>query len=192
MLPGFLLSRTVCWNVQNSSNFKCCQQPSSGNTNNLQTVSTFSVLVCKQMWCDANSFSLPSSCFLLLRNNRYQELGCVGLIDRLIQRRQHLIAFRICDYLNIKKDKILIHWASWKVRAAADSAGRDLHEAQQQQDILADIIVEKLNSVPGISYAEVASTGTWSNDCVWVWAFECECDVPNVTTHIYSLFLFLF
>lgn len=37
------------------------------------------------------------------------------LVDRLVRRHQHVLALRIAEYLNVRTDKILTHWACAKV-----------------------------------------------------------------------------
>jgi hypothetical protein len=68
------------------------------------------------------------------------------LIDRLMDRHHHLLAFRICEYLKMKSERVLVHWACMKVKTTASDAD------------ISDLIVRKLENVPGISYAEIAST----------------------------------
>ena len=41
------------------------------------------------------------------------------LIDRLVNRHQHLLAVRLAEYMKIKVDRILVHWASEKVWSRA-------------------------------------------------------------------------
>ncbi len=77
---------------------------------------------------------------------QYRLLTPPLLIDRLINHRRHFLASRVCDYLKIKPDRVLIHWACCKVKTRQDDAS------------IANAIVAKLSRVPGISYAEVAST----------------------------------
>jgi hypothetical protein len=79
----------------------------------------------------------------------YKELGPLGLIDRLINRHQHLLAIRLCEYLKIKSDKVLVHWACAKVMARNNI---------ETDSSLSETIVAKLADIPGISYAEIAST----------------------------------
>ncbi|KAM9960253.1 hypothetical protein ACTFIW_009381 [Dictyostelium discoideum] len=76
---------------------------------------------------------------------QYYHIGVEELIDRLISRRKHLLAWRICDYLKIKSDVVLNHWACTKVRT-------DIPDQE-----LGKIIIKKLESVPGISFANIAS-----------------------------------
>lgn len=81
-----------------------------------------------------------------LTYKQYLTIGPNVLIDRLINHHHHLLACRISEYLKIKVDRVLIHWACCKVKSSASD-----------QDT-ARAIVEKLSQVPGIAYAEIAST----------------------------------
>lgn len=38
------------------------------------------------------------------------------LIDRLINRHQHFLAFKMCKHLKVRPNRVLIHWASCVVR----------------------------------------------------------------------------
>lgn len=80
-----------------------------------------------------------------LTYGQYMLLTPTGLIDRLMGRHHHLTAFKICQYLKLKPDAILLHWASKKVR-------KDLPIG----DIL-ESIVSKLSLSPGVSFAKVAA-----------------------------------
>mmetsp|Transcript_39765 Transcript_39765/g.100212 ORF Transcript_39765/g.100212 Transcript_39765/m.100212 type:complete len:824 (-) Transcript_39765:9-2480(-) len=82
---------------------------------------------------------------------QYQTLSCRVLVDRLAMRRHHLLAFRICTYMSLKPDQVLINWARAKVLSKDDD------------DRVCKLVVEKLQQVPGISYAEIASTAFNSN-----------------------------
>eukprot|EP00003_Mantamonas_plastica_P023305 TRINITY_DN416_c0_g1_i1.p1 TRINITY_DN416_c0_g1~~TRINITY_DN416_c0_g1_i1.p1 ORF type:complete len:831 (-),score=270.28 TRINITY_DN416_c0_g1_i1:30-2522(-) len=78
--------------------------------------------------------------------HQLQVLTPQGLVERLINRHEHLLAIRICEYLKLKTDRVLVHWACAKVKT--EDSDHDIHEA----------IVDKLSSVPGVSYVEIAST----------------------------------
>eukprot|EP00162_Nutomonas_longa_P012729 comp21234_c0_seq1/m.45320 comp21234_c0_seq1/g.45320 ORF comp21234_c0_seq1/g.45320 comp21234_c0_seq1/m.45320 type:complete len:848 (+) comp21234_c0_seq1:3-2546(+) len=84
--------------------------------------------------------------------DQYRALTPVVLIDRLINAHHHLLAFKICQYLKIKPDRVLIHWACAKVKPPRIS------QTSMVDNTLADIIVEKLSICPGISCAEIAAT----------------------------------
>ncbi|MDP2435525.1 MAG: hypothetical protein Q8P67_07265 [archaeon] len=70
------------------------------------------------------------------------------LVDRLVARNHHLLAWRICQYLGVKGDRVLVNWACAKVKASTNLNARQV----------CALVVERLNTVPGISYAEIAST----------------------------------
>jgi hypothetical protein len=46
-------------------------------------------------------------------------LGPEALIERLVNRHLHPLADAIAGFLKLKRDSILIHWASRKVRVAS-------------------------------------------------------------------------
>ncbi|KAI8923450.1 Vps16, N-terminal region-domain-containing protein [Entophlyctis helioformis] len=68
-----------------------------------------------------------------------------GLVDRLINRREHLLARRICEYLKMPIDRVMIDWASVKVK----------HSSEDEETVCRQV-VEKLGSCKGISFSEVA------------------------------------
>ncbi len=78
----------------------------------------------------------------------YIKLTPDGLIDRLLMRQQHLVAFKISEYLNLPTDSIYIHWACCKIR----------HPKTETDESLAKIISEKLSKNRGISYETIAKT----------------------------------
>jgi hypothetical protein len=75
-------------------------------------------------------------------------------MERLLSRRLHYLAFEICEFLGLKSDNVLIHWACTKVKNTA----AQLPDDDGAQRAFVNSIVSKLSTCPGISYAEVAST----------------------------------
>lgn len=73
-------------------------------------------------------------------------MGVPTLIERLTNRHHHILAWKICEYLKLSGDRVLVHWACAKVK----SPGTDAE--------ISNMIVKKLINVPGISFAEIAST----------------------------------
>eukprot|EP00211_Chloroparvula_japonica_P005283 CAMPEP_0119139206 /NCGR_PEP_ID=MMETSP1310-20130426/27101_1 /TAXON_ID=464262 /ORGANISM="Genus nov. species nov., Strain RCC2339" /LENGTH=819 /DNA_ID=CAMNT_0007130473 /DNA_START=263 /DNA_END=2719 /DNA_ORIENTATION=+ len=72
-----------------------------------------------------------------------------GLVDRLMNRHDHLLAWRVCEFLDLKGQNVLVNWACAKVQSVKDpSAAKPM----------AKLIVRKLSKVHGISYARIAST----------------------------------
>ena len=84
-----------------------------------------------------------------LTYSQYLQLEADVLVDRLVNRHQHLLAMRICEYLRIHPERVLVHWACQKIKHCAD----ELSDAQ-----LGEMIVKKLSLCPGISYSNIAST----------------------------------
>ncbi|KAI8351246.1 Vps16, N-terminal region-domain-containing protein [Mortierella sp. GBAus27b] len=82
-----------------------------------------------------------------LTYTQYQNLSPDALIDRLISRHQYLLAIRICEYLKMRTDRILIHWACSKIK-----------KSNEDEDTICRMVVEKLANKPGLSFSEIAMT----------------------------------
>jgi vacuolar protein sorting-associated protein 16 len=67
------------------------------------------------------------------------------LVERLVNRREYLLALRISSYLRLPTDRIYVHWASQKVRVSSED-----------EDTICRLIVEKLAGKRGISFEEIA------------------------------------
>eukprot|EP01117_Protostelium_nocturnum_P018323 TRINITY_DN7643_c0_g1_i1.p1 TRINITY_DN7643_c0_g1~~TRINITY_DN7643_c0_g1_i1.p1 ORF type:complete len:843 (-),score=310.40 TRINITY_DN7643_c0_g1_i1:110-2638(-) len=80
---------------------------------------------------------------------QYERLGVKTIINRLVDRHQHLLALKISEYQGLKADKVLVHWACSKVIGSPKD--------EDPNEVL-ELIVRKLKDLPGISYAEIAST----------------------------------
>lgn len=80
-----------------------------------------------------------------LSHDQYQRLGPEGLIARLLNRHEYLLALRIAGYLRLPTDKIYVHWASAKVRAGTED-----------DETVCRLIVDKLSGKPGISFESIA------------------------------------
>ncbi|KAI9787079.1 MAG: hypothetical protein M1835_002860 [Candelina submexicana] len=76
---------------------------------------------------------------------QYLRLTPEKLVQRLINRREYLLALRVSDYLRLPTDKVYVHWASQKVRVSADN-----------EDNICRMIVEKLKGKQGVSFEEIA------------------------------------
>lgn len=77
---------------------------------------------------------------------QYEKLSVEVLIDRLVNRFHHLLAFRICEYLELKPENVLVHWACAKVRS------------EELDKSILESIKSKLQQCEGASYTLVAST----------------------------------
>ncbi|KAL6073866.1 Vacuolar protein sorting-associated protein 16 [Balamuthia mandrillaris] len=103
------------------------------------------VAMCKALRV-LNAVRQPQDIGMPLTYQQYRLLTPKTLINRLINRHHHLLASRVCEYLKLPQDNVLVHWACLKVTTN-----------NSDKEIL-DQVVSKLQVVPGISYAEIAST----------------------------------
>ena len=82
---------------------------------------------------------------LPLSLEQYERLTSEKLIQRLINRREYLLAIRVSDYLRLPTNKIYVHWASQKVR-----------NSTTDEDTICSTVVNKLNNKRGISFEVIA------------------------------------
>ncbi|CAJ0914364.1 6093_t:CDS:2, partial [Entrophospora sp. SA101] len=78
---------------------------------------------------------------------QYTRIAPDFLIDILNNRHHHLLALRICEYLKMRSDRVLVHWACAKIKKSRDD-----------EETICRMIVEKLANKPGLSYADIAKT----------------------------------
>ena len=82
---------------------------------------------------------------LPLSYEQYERLGSEKLIQRLMNRRDYLLAFRVSDYLRLPTHKIFIHWACEKVRHSTGD-----------EDAIRDTVISRLAKKRGISFELIA------------------------------------
>ena len=82
---------------------------------------------------------------LPLTYDQYERLGPEKLVQRLINRREYLLAIRLSDFLHLPTNKIYVHWASQKVR-----------NSSADEDEICNIVVSRLASKRGISFELIA------------------------------------
>jgi len=75
-------------------------------------------------------------------------MGMDGLIERLVQRRCHFLAVRLCEWVRHPMDRVLFHWACEKIKHARSTETTDKE--------LCDAVLEKFKGCPSIDYAKVA------------------------------------
>ncbi|KAJ3451823.1 vacuolar protein sorting vps16 [Anaeramoeba flamelloides] len=81
-----------------------------------------------------------------LTYRQFEKIGIDLLIERLINRKHHYVALKICEYLRIRKDRVLVRWACEKVKS----------ETESDEQILKSII-SKLGKEENVSFASIAS-----------------------------------
>ncbi|CAG8258947.1 unnamed protein product [Penicillium salamii] len=82
---------------------------------------------------------------LPLTYEQYLRLTPDGLIERLINRHEYLLAIRISEYLQIPADRVYVHWASQKVKVST-----------VDDEAVCKLIVQRLDGKPGISFEAIA------------------------------------
>jgi len=88
---------------------------------------------------------------LPLTVQQYSRLTPQALVGRLIVRNLHHLALRVCAFLGLRNDRVVVHWSAEKIRRAARSAASDAE--------LCELIRSRMdpNGTGGASYLEVAT-----------------------------------
>lgn len=76
---------------------------------------------------------------------QYLRLTPGRLVQRLVNRKEYLLALKVSQFLRLPVDRIYVSWARQKVR----SSGTD-------EDSICEEIVRKLNGKRGVSFEEIA------------------------------------
>lgn len=76
---------------------------------------------------------------------QYLRLTPERLVQRLIDRREYLLAIRISDYLNLSADKIYVSWASQKVKVST-----------ADDNAVCAMVVQRLAGKRGVSFETIA------------------------------------
>lgn len=82
---------------------------------------------------------------MLTSYNQLIRLGPLQLINRLLLRNAHLLAFKVAELLRLPKENIYVHWACAKIR-----------RSQTDDDSTYAVVVQKVAEVSGINYEEIA------------------------------------
>ncbi|EAA57594.1 hypothetical protein AN6911.2 [Aspergillus nidulans FGSC A4] len=82
---------------------------------------------------------------LAVSYDQYMRLTSEKLIERLVNRRNYLLAIRISEYLQLPADKIYVHWGSSKVKVST-----------VDDEAVCKLIVQRLDGKPGISFEAIA------------------------------------
>lgn len=77
--------------------------------------------------------------------DQYRYLTPEKLVQRLVNRREYLLAIRLSEYLRLPTNKIYVHWASQKVRHSTGD-----------EDAICKTVVQRLHHKQGISFEAIA------------------------------------
>lgn len=83
---------------------------------------------------------------MYLTCKEYEYLGIHEILQNLVYRNFYYLAIKICKYLSLPPDFILIHWACEKIRNSIDLS----------DEAIRDQIRENLKSYTAISYRDIA------------------------------------
>lgn len=95
---------------------------------------------------------------------QYKFMGAEQLIKRLTNRNHHLLSLHITNYLFLRPDSVLKHWARGKIARSRPGAGALAQgaSANAADDETCRAIVSKFEMQPSVSYAEIARTA-WNS-----------------------------
>ena len=82
---------------------------------------------------------------LPLTYDQYERLTAERLIQRLINRREYLLAIRLSDLLRLPTNRIFVNWACQKVRSST-----------ADEDTILNAVVSRLATKRGISFEAIA------------------------------------
>ncbi|KAL9658483.1 hypothetical protein ABK040_006023 [Willaertia magna] len=78
------------------------------------------------------------------------------LVQRLSEMHNYLLAFKICDYLDLSKPKVLEHWAKTKIRSQL-TTNNDQQQDESSQMKLRDSIIDNLGKFKtSVSFSNIA------------------------------------
>ena len=82
---------------------------------------------------------------LPLSYEQFERLNPERLVQRLVNRRDYLLALRISDCLKVPSDRVYAHWASQKVRASTED-----------EAAICKSVVDRVHNHPGVSFEFIA------------------------------------
>jgi hypothetical protein len=85
---------------------------------------------------------------------QYEALTASVLVERLVSRRRHLLAMKLCGFLNLRPDPVCVDWACQKIIGTTKIGEGDNSDDQ----CLHDQVMGLLRGYNGIKYTAVASS----------------------------------
>jgi hypothetical protein len=79
---------------------------------------------------------------------QYEGLSFAILVNRLVLRKQHLLAIKLSKYMGVRYDKVVVHWGCQKVKS----------NSGQTDEVVRDMIISRVSQCAGVSYAQIAAT----------------------------------
>ncbi|TMW61934.1 hypothetical protein Poli38472_010997 [Pythium oligandrum] len=79
--------------------------------------------------------------------SQFDRLSPEVVISRLVAMRHHFLALKICEYLKVPTDRVLVHWACEKVKSSPNVSDEEL----------VALVRKKLKQATLVSYADIAT-----------------------------------
>lgn len=79
---------------------------------------------------------------------QYEGLSFSILVNRLVLRKQHLLAIKLSKYMGVRYDKVVVHWGCQKVKS----------NSGQSDEVVRDTIISRVSQCSGVSFAQIAAT----------------------------------
>ena len=83
---------------------------------------------------------------MFLTSQQFYDLGIQNVLRRLLYRHHYFLALKICDYLDLSPDFVLVDWASQRI----------YNQGEVADEVIRDQIRENLKKYTMISYKEIA------------------------------------
>ncbi|CAK4660531.1 unnamed protein product [Aphanomyces euteiches] len=91
---------------------------------------------------------------LPLTLTQFDRLSCEVVVSRLVAMHHHFIALKICEYMKITSDRVLVHWACEKVKSSFET---DPSGIPMTDEAIVSMVRKKLKDATLVSYSEIAS-----------------------------------
>lgn len=104
--------------------------------------------------------SIFSPSTLSFVSDRYISVPITSIISRLTQRNHHLLSIKLSEFLNLKPDSILKHWAKSKISRMKSMTPNSVvigsSESNEIEDQVSESIIKKFAQQPSANYSSVA------------------------------------
>ncbi|OQS02820.1 vacuolar protein sorting-associated protein [Thraustotheca clavata] len=94
---------------------------------------------------------------LPLTLTQFDRLTSDVVVSRLVAMRQHFLASKICEYLKISPDRVLVHWACEKVKTSFGDNLNATNLTPTTDEGIVALVRKRLKDATLVSYSEIAS-----------------------------------
>ncbi|KAJ9083129.1 Vacuolar protein sorting-associated protein 16 [Entomophthora muscae] len=87
-------------------------------------------------------------------------LGIDKVIERLLEIHQHFLSLKLCEYLHLPSDRVVIHWACSKVCFVWKGLTIQIRASLDDEETTSRIVLDKIGRRPGLSYHHIAKVAS--------------------------------